>query len=72
MEPLQFHPVLKRIRWGGRRLGTVLGKPIGEAKGEPPFAGTLRHHGWRAVETKLPTLAEGVDRAVIAPAEVEV
>jgi mannose-6-phosphate isomerase len=30
MEPLQFHPVLKRIRWGGRRLGTVLGKPIGE------------------------------------------
>lgn len=27
---LQFHPVLKRIRWGGRRLGTVLGKPIGE------------------------------------------
>lgn len=26
---LEFHPVLKRIRWGGRRLGTVLGKPIG-------------------------------------------
>ena len=20
---------------------------IGEAKGEPPFKGTLRHHGWR-------------------------
>ena len=31
MLPLQFHPVLKRIRWGGRRLGTVLGKPIGDA-----------------------------------------
>ncbi|HUE16983.1 MAG TPA: type I phosphomannose isomerase catalytic subunit [Planctomycetaceae bacterium] len=31
MQPLQFHPVLKRIRWGGRRLGTVLGKPIGDA-----------------------------------------
>lgn len=44
---------------------------VGEAKGEPPFRGTLRHHGWRVVETKLPTLAEGVDRAVIAPAEVE-
>jgi uncharacterized protein DUF2760 len=44
---------------------------IGEAKGEPPFKGTLRHHGWRVVEAKLPTLAEGVDRAVIAPAEVE-
>jgi hypothetical protein len=45
---------------------------IGEAKGDPPFKGTLRHHGWRAVDTKLPALAEGVDRAVIAPAEVEI
>jgi hypothetical protein len=44
---------------------------IGEVKGEPPFRGTLRHHGWRVVDAKLPTLAEGVDRAVIAPAEVE-
>ena len=45
---------------------------IGEAKGEPPFRGTLRHHGWRVVDAKLPTLAEGIDRNVIAPAEVEV
>jgi hypothetical protein len=45
---------------------------IGEAKGEPPFAGTLRHHGWRAVDTRLPALADGLDRAVLAPAEVEV
>ncbi len=44
---------------------------IGEAKGEPPYRGTLRHRGWRATEIKLPTLAEGVDRTVIAPAEVE-
>jgi mannose-6-phosphate isomerase len=29
MQPLRFAPLLKRIRWGGRRLGTVLGKPIG-------------------------------------------
>ena len=29
--PLTFRPLLKQIRWGGRRLGTVLGKPIGEA-----------------------------------------
>src|SRR5437870_4395620 len=28
--PFTFHPVLKRYLWGGRRLGTVLGKPIGE------------------------------------------
>ena len=26
---LEFEPVLKRIRWGGRRLGTVLGKRLG-------------------------------------------
>jgi hypothetical protein len=44
---------------------------IGEAKGDAPYKGTLRHHGWRAVETKLPSLAEGIDRSVIAPAEVE-
>lgn len=29
MNPLRFVPLLKRLRWGGRRLGTVLGKPIG-------------------------------------------
>lgn len=44
---------------------------IGEAKGEPPFRGTLRHHGWRVVDARLPALSEGIDRAVIAPAEVE-
>jgi mannose-6-phosphate isomerase len=30
MGPLRFEPILKRIRWGGRRLGTVLNKPIDE------------------------------------------
>lgn len=27
--PLRFQPILRRYLWGGRRLGTVLGKPIG-------------------------------------------
>lgn len=31
MHPLRLRPILKRIRWGGTRLGTVLGKPIGDA-----------------------------------------
>ena len=44
---------------------------IGEARGEPPYRGTLRHHGWRVVDEKLPALADGVDRTVLAPAEVE-
>jgi mannose-6-phosphate isomerase len=30
VQPLRFSPLLKRIRWGGRRLGTVLGKSIGD------------------------------------------
>ncbi|QDU37454.1 Putative mannose-6-phosphate isomerase YvyI [Maioricimonas rarisocia] len=29
MGPLLFRPIIKRIRWGGRRLGDVLAKPIG-------------------------------------------
>jgi mannose-6-phosphate isomerase len=28
--PLRFEPLFRRYLWGGRRLGTVLGKPIGE------------------------------------------
>jgi len=28
--PLRFEPVFRRYLWGGRRLGSVLGKPIGE------------------------------------------
>jgi mannose-6-phosphate isomerase len=27
--PLRFDPIFRRYIWGGRRLGTVLGKPIG-------------------------------------------
>ncbi|MBW3540981.1 MAG: class I mannose-6-phosphate isomerase [Planctomycetes bacterium] len=29
MDPLRFHPILKRSRWGGRRLAVVLAKPLG-------------------------------------------
>src|SRR5271167_2026782 len=28
--PLRFEPILRRLIWGGRRLGTVLHKPIGD------------------------------------------
>lgn len=30
LHPLRFEPLFRRYLWGGRRLGTVLGKPIGE------------------------------------------
>jgi mannose-6-phosphate isomerase len=29
LHPLRFEPLLRRLIWGGRRLGTVLHKPIG-------------------------------------------
>ena len=45
---------------------------VGKVSGQPPFTGTLRHHGWRVLEVKLPTLTDGVDRRVVAPAEVEI
>jgi len=45
---------------------------VGEVSGEPPFSGVLRHHGWRATKVNLPSLSDGVDRNVLAPAEVEV
>lgn len=45
---------------------------IGDVDGDPPFKGTMRHHGWRVTKAKLPTLTDGVDRHVLAPAEVEI
>lgn len=43
----------------------------GNVVGEPPFKGKLTHHGWQVATIKLPTLANGHDPKVIAPAEVE-
>ena len=45
---------------------------VGEVSGDPPFKGTLRHAGLRAIKAKFPELTAGVDRTIIAPAEVEV
>ncbi|MDN8618224.1 DUF2760 domain-containing protein [Variovorax ginsengisoli] len=43
----------------------------GNVVGQPPFAGSLRHRGWRVTEVRLPKLAERHDARVVAPAEVE-
>lgn len=43
----------------------------GNVTGQPPFHGTLRHHGWRVKQIKLAPLAEGQDELVLQPAEVE-
>ena len=44
---------------------------VGNVAGEPPFHGTLRHPGWRAIRLDLPPLA-AASRTIIAPAEIEV
>ena len=41
----------------------------GNVVGNPPFSGVLRHHGWKAMEVRMP--AASGDPRVIAPAEVE-
>ncbi|MCI0360161.1 MAG: class I mannose-6-phosphate isomerase [Planctomycetaceae bacterium] len=49
--PLQFRPLLKRYLWGGRRLGTVLGKPIGD--------GSDYAESWEVVD-------HGADQSIVA------
>jgi hypothetical protein len=44
---------------------------IGNVAGLGPWKGTLRHHGWRAAKVTLPSLSEGHDVTIVAPAEVE-
>ena len=43
----------------------------GNVSGQPPFKGTLKHHGWVATEIRMPSISDALDPRVIAPAEVE-
>lgn len=43
----------------------------GNVTGNPPFRGTLKHHGWRVKGHNIPKPPEGQDDLVVAPAEVE-
>jgi len=45
---------------------------VGDVRGEPPFEGTLAHHGWRADKVTLPDLPDSMDAMIVSPAEVEV
>ena len=44
----------------------------GNVVGKPPFSGTLRHKGWRAIEVRLPKAPKGEAALVVTPAEVEI
>ncbi|MEW6283727.1 MAG: DUF2760 domain-containing protein, partial [Candidatus Eremiobacterota bacterium] len=41
---------------------------VGNVVGDPPFQGTLRHHGWKLTRADLPEAPAGV----LVPAEVEI
>lgn len=45
----------------------------GNVVGQPPFHGTLRHHGWQATKCELPAWTGGeAAQKIVAPMEVEV
>ena len=50
MYPLRFEPLFRRYIWGGRRLATVLNKPIGEETCAESWE-IVDHHGDQSVVT---------------------
>ena len=45
---------------------------IGNVRGEPPFKGSLKHHGWQVADVRLSPVPAGQNPLIVAPAEVEV
>jgi hypothetical protein len=43
----------------------------GNVAGQPPYSGSLKHHGWVATEVKFPSVSPAMEPRVLAPAEVE-
>ena len=43
----------------------------GNVAGQPPFRGTLKHHGWEATAVRLPAVSDALDPRVLVAAEVE-
>ena len=57
----------------GRDFDPAAVRLTGNVAGQPPFTGTLKHHGWRVESVHLPVLPGTTqDASVLAPAEVEV
>ncbi len=74
-EHVQLEPVLPQAE--GSTVQVPAGfdpsaiRLTGNVTGQPPFQGTLQHHGWRVQNYTLAPLPEGQDPFVIQPAEVE-
>ncbi|PTL78661.1 DUF2760 domain-containing protein [Vitiosangium sp. GDMCC 1.1324] len=43
----------------------------GNVAGQPPYSGSLKHHGWVITAVKFPSTSPALDPRVVAPAEVE-
>ena len=76
---LRAHATIEPVRaeQEGARVTLAAGfdadtvKLVGAVKGEPPYAGVLRHRGWRASKLDLPRVVGDHDAHVLAPAELE-
>jgi mannose-6-phosphate isomerase len=62
--PLKFHPVFKRYLWGGRRLGTVLGKPIGPGEDYAESWEVVDHPQGQSVVSNGPLAGTPLQRLV--------
>ncbi len=73
-EHLPLEPVLKDAENARVRVDAGFDpariRLVGNVVGEPPFSGTLRHHGWRTTKVSLP-VSTATDPMVVTPAEVE-
>ena len=72
---LTLEPVLKDAE--GANVTVPVGfnaeriRLTGNIAGQPPFRGSLKHHGWLATSVRFPAISAALDPRVIAPAEVE-
>lgn len=72
---LALEPVLKEAE--GARVSVPAGfdaqriRLTGNVAGQPPFSGSLKHHGWVTTAVHFPELSPSLDARVLAPAEVE-
>ncbi|MDP9035312.1 MAG: DUF2760 domain-containing protein [Myxococcota bacterium] len=71
----RFEPLRSEVE--GTRVEIAAGfvadevKLVGDVRGTAPYAGVLRHRGWRAARLELPVVVGRHDLHVLAPAEVE-
>jgi len=75
-QALTLEPVLKQSE--GDQVTVPAGfdaqriRLTGGVTGQPPFRGSLKHHGWVATSINFPSVSESMDPRVIATAEVEI